>query len=288
MHVKYILWQNDYMLQSLDPLAMESGMNLEEPPHAKATLETVTQVRRWTDSLLTFQITRPRDYRFKPGQFSRLGLESDGSMIWRAYSVTSSPAQDYLEYVSVVVPGGAFTTMLTRIVVGAPIWIEKQEYGFMTVDRFQDGDVLWMLATGTGIGPYVSMLRDPEVWQKFRRIVLVHGVKYANELSYHEVLFDLKSHPPLADAAPAELHLIETSTRESEHSPGRLHGRITTLLDDGTLEKAARISINVESSRIMMCGNPAMIEDTRRILHGRGLRPCRRLLPGQFVTENYW
>jgi ferredoxin--NADP+ reductase len=267
---------------------MEKVMSSVSQAKDNATLETVIEVRRWTDTLLTFKTTRPRDYRFVPGQFARLGLAGDHDIIWRAYSVTSAPRDNHLEYYGVIVPGGSFTTILKDIAPGDKIWTEKQSYGFMTVDRFSDGDDLWMLATGTGIGPFISILRDPDVWQRYRNLVLVHGVRHADEFAYRDELLVLKDHPPATVPAPAALQLIQATTRETSMPAGRLNGRITTLLETGELEKKAGLAVTEAASRIMMCGNPAMIEDTRKILHQRGMRPCRRVLPGQFVTENYW
>lgn len=258
----------------------------------KATLETVTQVKRWTDNLLTFKTTRPKDYRFEAGQYARLGIFIDGQMVWRAYSLTSAPDDDFLEYYGVIVPGGMFTTELDKIKPGDSIWTEKQVYGFMTPGRFTDGSDLWMLATGTGIGPFISILRDPEIWGRFQRLVLVHCVRHANELAYGEELKLLKEHPPGGKDGAADLILIQSVTRDPDPTAGAqpdlLHGRITSLLENGELEKKAGLQISEEASRIMLCGNPSMIEDTRAILHHRGLRPVRRTLPGQFVTENYW
>ena len=250
-----------------------------------ATSETIISVRRWTDSLLTFQTTKPPGYSFTAGTYARLGLADERGMIWRAFSMTSAPADEFLEFYGVIVPGGLFTAQLNKISPGDTIWVEKQVYGFMTVDRFTDGDDLWLLSTGTGIGPYISMLRDPHVWSKFRNIILVHGVRHAAEFAYRDELAAL---PPATVAGmPAKLQVIRATTRDpatDEH----LHGRITTLLEEGQLEKKSGIAITEASSRIMMCGNPEMIEDMRRLLHQRGLRPVRRALPGQFVTENYW
>jgi ferredoxin--NADP+ reductase len=267
-------------------------MNIDTPAveraKQKATLETVTDFYRWTDGLFTFTTTKPAGYSFSAGQYARLGLGDDQDIIWRAYSMTSTPAADYLEFYGILVPGGLFTTKLKDLKPGDPIWVEKQSFGFMTPDRFTDGDDLWMLSTGTGIGPYISMLRDSCVWEKFRRLFLVHCVRHASEFAYRDELSRLQQHPPASVASPASLQLIQSTTREAATQPGQLHGRITALLDSGALEEAAGMPITEQASRIMLCGNPKMIEDTRKILHGRGLRPVRRLIPGQFVTENYW
>lgn len=259
-----------------------------EKARQKATQATVTDLYRWTDGLFTFTTTKPPGYSFTAGQYARLGLADGNDIIWRAYSMTSAPADDYLEFYGIIVPGGLFTSKLKDLKPGDPIWIEKQSYGFMTVDRFTDGEDLWMLATGTGIGPFISILRDPFVWGKFRRLFLVHCVRHAGELTYREQLERLQQRAPASTPSPASLQFIQSTTREAATQPGQLHGRITALLDNGALEEAAGIPITEQSSRIMLCGNPDMIEDTRKILHRRGLKPVRRLVPGQFVTENYW
>ncbi|MDB5769688.1 MAG: ferredoxin--NADP reductase [Burkholderia sp.] len=267
-------------------------MNADTPAVAraklKATRETVTVLHRWTGNAFTFTTTKPPGYSFTAGQYARLGLADDGDIIWRAYSMTSAPSDEFLEFYGILVPNGLFTGQLKQIKPGDPIWIEKQNHGFMTPDRFTDGEDLWMLATGTGVGPYISMLRDPYVWGKFRRLILVHGVRHANEFAYREDLEQLEQQPPASVASPASLQVIQATTREPATQPGQLHGRITALLDSGALEEAAGVAINEQTSRIMLCGNPDMIEDTRKVLHGRGLKPVRRLTPGQFVTENYW
>lgn len=252
----------------------------------KATLETVTSTHWWTDGLFSFKTTRNPDYRFAAGQYARLGLPSGDGMLWRAYSLVSAPHEDYVEYYGVLVPGGAFTSILKDIEPGATIWTDRQSFGFMTPERFVDGEDLWMLATGTGLGPFVSILRDQLVWKKFRRLVVVHCVKRAAEFGYREQLLDMTK--SACSSNDANLKIIQCVTREAPTEPGQLTGRITTLLNSGQLEQEADLPISVESSRIMLCGNPAMIEETRTILHQRGMRPCRRAVPGQFVTENYW
>lgn len=259
-----------------------------EPPADKATRETVTQIRHWTDKLFSFRTTRPQGYDFTPGQYARLGLADASGMLWRAYSIVSAPSEDYLEYYGVLVEGGAFTSMLKDIKPGDAVWTDRSRFGFMTVDRFADGEDFWMLATGTGLGPFISILRDPAVWTRFRKLILVHCVRHADEFSYADELRALQQKPPAG--ALAELRIVQSATRDAPDAghPERLHGRITTLLESGELERRAGAAMTVEASRVMLCGNPDMIEETRRILHLRGMRPCRRLLPGQFVTENYW
>jgi len=154
-------------------------------------------------------------------------------------------------------------------------------FGFMTESRFADGEDLWMLATGTGVGPFISILRDRALWQRWRHLVLVHCVRHPDELAYRDELAALA-----ASADGGRLRLLQLVTREATGS--HLHGRITTLLQNGELERAAGLPLNAEQSRVMLCGNPAMIEETRKLLHERGMKPVRRLNPGQFVTENYW
>ena len=257
------------------------------PANEKSTAQTVTGLRWWNDRLLSFTTTKPENYSFAAGQYARLGLADGDDTIWRAYSMTSAPGDAELEFYGILVPNGLFTSRLKEIKPGAQIRVEKQVYGFMTPDRFSDGEELWMLSTGTGIGPFISMLRDPYVWGKFRRLILVHCVRHADEFSYHDILHALRREPPVAGPA-AQLTVIESTTRDPSPDPARLQGRITALLENGMLEQKAGLPLTVEKSRVMLCGNPDMIEDTRHILHRRGMRPCRRVLPGQFVTENYW
>lgn len=251
----------------------------------KTSLEIVVSTHWWTDRLFTFRTTKPPGYVFAAGQYARLGLPDEHDVIWRAYSMTSAPADPELEFYGIVVPGGRFTSQVKDLHAGSKILVEKQSYGFLTPDRFMDGEDLWMLATGTGIGPFISMLRDPHVWERFRRMFLVHCVRHADEFAYVDELDELAA---LAGerGANAALRVLRSTTREQH--PAHLHGRITTLLESGELERTAGAILSEESSRLMLCGNPEMIEDTRRLLHARGLRPVRRALPGQFLTENYW
>ncbi|GIZ51580.1 ferredoxin--NADP reductase [Noviherbaspirillum aridicola] len=257
-------------------------MLTEQRISEKASTETVTGLKWWNDRLLSFTTTRAPEYSFAAGQYARLGLRDETGIIWRAYSMVSAPAENSLEFYGVIVPGGLFTSRLKRIQPGAEVLVERQPYGFMTVDRFEDGEDLWLLSTGTGVGPYISILREGTAWRRFRNLVLVHGVRQADEFVYHDELERMRQAPP----GPARLQVVRAVTRDQ--APGALQGRITTLLADGELERATGLTVDASRSRLMMCGNPEMIEDMRGILHGRGLRPQRRLAPGQFVTENYW
>lgn len=245
--------------------------------------QTLLSRHDWTDSLLSFTITRPPEYQFVAGQYSRLGLrDAHGQLLWRAFSVVSSPAENALEYYGVIVPGGLFTTRLNALRVGEEIALDNQVFGFMTADRFTDGETLWLMATGTGLGPYISMLRDGAVWEEFSRVIVVHGARHAADLSYTDEL------RALANASPGPLVLVQAVTRDSGVAPGVLSGRLTELLKSGALEATAGIPLDPATSRVMLCGNPQMIDDMRGLLHERGMRPVRRATPGQFITENYW
>jgi len=255
----------------------------------KATCERLLSVHRWTDKLLSFRTTRPAGYRFTAGQFARLGLEIDGEIVSRAYSITSAEDADVLEYYAIIVPGGQFTTRLDAMQPGDPVWVEKLSYGFMTADRFTDGRQLWMLATGTGLGPYVSILQQPEVWRRFDDLVVVHGVRQREELTYVEQ-FEALRRQAGEQGLPARLHTLRCVTREPALPPGEglLTGRITTLLRDGLLEQAAGLPMSPEHTRVMACGNPEMVTEVRELLRERGMTPLRRTGGGQFVTEDYW
>ncbi len=255
----------------------------------KASCERLLSVHRWTDKLLSFRTTRPAGYRFSAGQFARLGLEIDGEIVSRAYSITSAEEADELEYYAIIVPGGQFTTRLDALRPGDPVWVEKLSYGFMTADRFTDGSQLWMLATGTGLGPYIAILQQPDVWRRFKDLVVVHGVRQREELTYIEQFEAMRQHAR-QQGWPARLHLLRCVTRESSLPPDEalLAGRITTLLRDGVLEQATGLPMSLEQTRVMACGNPDMVTELRDLLRQRGMTPLRRTGGGQFVTEDYW
>lgn len=252
----------------------------------KYTRQTLLEVRPLTSSLFTLRTTRDAGFRFRAGQFARLGVtKADGSMVWRAYSMVSSPFDEFLEFFSIVVPGGEFTSELSRLEVGDNLLVDRQAFGYLTLDRFVDGRDLWLLSTGTGIAPFLSILQDFEVWEKFERIILVYSVREARELAYQQLLAELPQREYLAEFVH-KLQFISTVTREQH--PGSLNGRITQLIENGELERAAGVELTPEHSRVMLCGNPQMIDDTRALLKQRGMNLSLSRRPGQVAVETYW
>ena len=254
---------------------------------ARYTTESVTWIHRWAPHLFSFRITRPDSFRFTPGQFGRLGLahiDRADQLVWRAYSMASARDADYLEFYSILVPGGEFSIPLARLDVGSTILVDRSVYGFLTADRFEHGKDLWMLATGTGLAPFVAMLGDERVWHDYENLVVVHSVRETHELAYRKEIEALRDAPAFAGA---KLHYIPTLTREY-NSAGMLDGRITTRVADGLLEARVGIAIEPLRARALICGNPGMVAETRKLLSARGFAPSRRASPGQFVVENYW
>ena len=252
----------------------------------KYTRQTLSSIQVWSPSLFSLRCTRDAGFRFRAGQFARLGVEkADGSVVWRAYSMASAPHDEFLEFFSIVVPGGEFTSELSRLKVGDSLLVEKQALGFLTLDRFADGRDLWLLASGTGLAPFLSILQGLEVWQRFQRVVLVYSARTASELAYQPLIHGLMQQEHLQEYADRFTYL-PLVTREQV--PGCLHGRITTLLDSGELERAAGLSLEPEHSRLMICGNPQMIDDTRALLKQRDLQLSLTRRPGQVAVENYW
>lgn len=252
----------------------------------KFTTERIVHIRRWTPGLFSFRTTRHRGFRFVPGQFARLGLRTaDGGTVWRAYSMVSAPYDEHLEFFSIVVPGGEFTSRLERLAVGDEILIDKTSFGFLTTDRFRPGQDLWLLATGTGLAPFLSILQDPANWRDYQRIVLVHSVRTGAELTYRDELAALHEHPLVGEHAD-KLIYVPVVTRE--RVVGALAQRIPALIASGELEARAGVRLDHEASRIMICGNPQMVRDTRTLLKARGFTLSRREQPGQLAIENAW
>jgi ferredoxin/flavodoxin---NADP+ reductase len=253
----------------------------------KYTTETITSVRPWTDNLFSFRTTRDRGYRFVPGQFARIGVPgaAEGSTVWRAYSIASAAHDEHLEFFSVVVPGGAFTSRLSKLKEGDQLLVERKSYGFLTTDRFVQGKDLWMLATGTGLAPFLSILHDFETWENYDNLILVQSVRTQPELAYEDLITSFDKSEYYAEFAH-KLRYARIVTREPV--PNTLRDRVTKLLQNGVLEENLGIKLDHDRSRIMLCGNPEMVEDSRKILIDRGFRLSRRGEPGHLAVENYW
>ncbi|WP_110970988.1 ferredoxin--NADP reductase [Pseudomonas huaxiensis] len=252
----------------------------------KYTRQTLLDVQPLTPSLFSLRTTRDSGFRFRAGQFARLGVtKADGSVVWRAYSMVSSPFDEHLDFYSIVVPGGEFTSELSRLREGDELLIDRQAFGYLTLDRFVDGRDLWLLATGTGVAPFLSILQDFEAWERFDSIKLVYSVRESCELAYQSLIAGLEQREYLAEYA-GKLQFIPVVTREQH--PGALNGRITTLIENGELERAAGLELTPEHSRVMLCGNPQMIDDTRQVLKARGMNLSLSRRPGQVAVETYW
>lgn len=265
-----------------------------ELPAHKFTRQAITWIKPWTDHLFSFRITRDAGYRFKPGQFARLGVfRNDGAKgpryVWRAYSIVSADYDEFLEFYSIVVPGGEFTAQLARLREGDEILIEKLNYGFLTQDRFEGGKDLWLLSSGTGIAPFISILYDLGAWEQYERLILVHSVRNANELAYRDTVESFRTHEVFGEELAADPHkLVYVPVVTREPHDGALQARIPALLGSGALEARAGVKLDHQRSRIMICGNPKMVDDIRHHLQNGGYRVSRRGEPGHMAVENYW
>lgn len=249
----------------------------------KFSLEKVLSVYRWTENLFSFTMTRPAHFKFTAGQFARIGLMVDGELVVRAYSVVSSPFDETLEFFSIVVPDGAFTSNLQHLKVGDELYLEKIPYGYLTLARYQKPlpQDLWLLATGTGLAPFLSMLQDFETWQKYQQINLVYSVRTSAELAYVERIQEIAD---MFGEGHTGFKFVPIITREPAAS---LHERLPMLIANRKLEQLIGASFNPASSHIMLCGNPDMVEDTKEALKLRGLTMNRRG-EGNIAVENYW
>lgn len=252
----------------------------------KFTRERLLEVRTWSPTLFSLRCTRASGFRFTAGQWARLGVrKADGSVVWRAYSIVSAPHDEYLEFFSIVVPGGEFTSELSRLAVGDELLVERKPYGFLTLDRFADGRDLWLLGSGTGLAPFLSILQGLEVWQRFERILLVYSVRTRSELAYQSLIAQLPEQAHV-EGLGHKLHYLPLVTREA--LAGQLQGRITTLIENGALQERLGVELSPEHSRVMLCGNPQMVVDGLALLKQRGMALSLSRKPGQLAVENYW
>lgn len=259
------------------------------------TRQTITRVHFWVPGkLLSLHTTRDPAYQFTAGQFARLGLPAADDpqgppTLWRAYSMVNGPHQEGLEFYSIVVPDGEFSPLLATLQPGDALYVDKTPVGFLTLDRFAPGGNLWLLATGTGLSAYLSMLQDSNIWENFERIIVVHGVRQCEEFAYGEALQAWSRQGPPASVHPApvaRLSYLPIPTREA--LPGMPQARLTQLIEDGRLEQLADCPLDPAHSKIMLCGNPEMVTQARGLLQARGFAAGRRGNTGTLAVENYW
>lgn len=247
------------------------------------TRETVTSVHHWNETLFSFTTTRDQVLRFKSGHFVMIGLEVEGKPLLRAYSLVSAPYDDHLEFYSIKVPNGPLTSRLQHIRVGDTILVGKKPTGTLVLNTLQPGKRLYLLATGTGLAPFISIVRDPETYERFEQIVLVHGVRYRSELGYADYLRnELPKHELVGEEAQKQLLYYPTVTREEfEHQ-----GRIPQLLANGTISKDLDIpQFNPETDRAMLCGSPSMLAELTTQLESMGFVEGSSHDPKQFTIE---
>jgi ferredoxin/flavodoxin---NADP+ reductase len=245
--------------------------------------EEVTTVHHWTDSLFSFTTTRNSGFRFQSGQFAMIGLEVAGRPLMRAYSLASANHEEHLEFFSIKVPDGPLTSRLQHLKVGDRILVNGKPTGTLVLGNLMPGRNLYLMATGTGLAPFLSIIKDPETYERYDKVVLVHGCRQVAELAYDRLITqDLPRHEYLGELVAEKLIYYPTVTREPFRNRGRLTDLIisNTLFDDIGLEPLA-----AAHDRVMMCGSPTMLRDLVTIVRGLGFEEGNSSEPGQYVIE---
>ncbi|MFQ0830033.1 ferredoxin--NADP(+) reductase [Serratia fonticola] len=240
----------------------------------------VTGVQHWTDGLFSITVNAPID-SFTAGQFAKLSLEIGGERVQRAYSYVNAPSDPNLEFYLVTVPEGKLSPSLHQLQPGAEVMVTKEAAGFFVLEEVPDCDTLWMLATGTAIGPYLSILQEGKDLERFNNLVLVHAARFARDLSYLPLMQQLQQR------FNGKLRIQTVVSREE--MAGSLTGRVPALLEDGRLEAAVGLTLDAETSHVMLCGNPQMVRDTQQTLKEKyQMRKHLRRKPGHITSEHYW
>ena len=246
--------------------------------------ETVLSVHHWTDRLFSFTTTRDTALRFSNGHFTMIGLRTpEGKPLLRAYSIVSANYEDHLEFLSIKVQDGPLTSKLQHIQVGDKIIVGRKPTGTLLIDYLVPGKRLYMLSTGTGMAPFMSVLRDPDTYNKFEQVILVHGVRQVDELAYRDMLTkQLPEHEFLGEMVKEQFKYYPTVTRETFEN----QGRITDLIESGQLcTDLGFPALNPAEDRIMICGSPGLLKDLRHMLEARGFVEGNTTKPGDFVVE---
>jgi ferredoxin--NADP+ reductase len=264
---------------------MSDAATLAAPPKARNAfyVERVTWVRHWTQSLFSLRTTRDPGFRFVSGQFVMLGLEVDGKPLLRAYSIASAAWADELEFYSIKVPDGPLTSRLMGIQEGDEILIGKKPTGTLILDGLKPGRNLYLLGTGTGLAPFLSLVREPEVYERFEKVIVTHTVREVADLNYREFLsHDLPNDPDLGEMVAPKLIYYPTVTRE----PFVTQGRITDLIRSGKLFADIGLpDLDPARDRLMLCGGPSVLADLKTLLIERGYQEGSVASPGDFVLE---
>jgi ferredoxin/flavodoxin---NADP+ reductase len=246
--------------------------------------EQVLKVHHWTDTQFTFTTTRDSGLRFENGQFVMVGLHVDSRPLLRAYSIASANHEEHLEFLSIKVPDGPLTSRLQHIREGDQVLVSRKPTGTLVLHDLKPGKRLYLLSTGTGAAPFMSVIKDPEVYERFEHVVLVHGVRWIRESAVVGNLIEkVKQHEFLGEAAREKLHYYPTVTRE----PYRNRGRLTELIESGRLFRDLHLPpIDSQTDRVMVCGSPAMLADTQALLDSRGFKVSPHIgEPGDYVIE---
>ena len=245
--------------------------------------ESVLSVHHWTDTLFSFTTTRDPSFRFRNGEFTMIGLKVGEKPLLRAYSVASANYEDRLEFFSIKVPDGPLTSRLQHLAEGDSVLVGRKPTGTLLLDNLREGRNLFLLGAGTGLAPYLSLVKDHETYERFERVVVVHGCRWRRELAYGDYLSnDLPNDEFVGEYARRQLVYYPTVTRE----PFRNHGRISLLLTSGKLTDDLGLpAIDHATDRFMLCGSPAMLSDLRTILEARDLEEGNHGAPGDFVIE---
>lgn len=240
---------------------------------------TVVDNRHWTEQLYSLRV-RAEIEPFVADQFTRLALDLDGERVARPYSYVNAPHEQTLEFYSIVVPGGPLSGRLARLTSGDRVYVAPRASGLLTLDQIGDAESLWLLATGTGLGPFLSILKSGAAWARFARIVLAHAVRHGAELAYRDRI------EALLAARPQQLSYVPFVSRE--RCAFALPGRIPAAIESGALETRCGSRLAPGVAQVMICGNPRMVSDTTATLEARGLRLNKRREPGEISVENYW
>ena len=245
--------------------------------------ETVLSVHHWTDNLFSFTTTRDSSFRFRNGEFTMIGLKVGEKPLLRAYSVASANYEDHLEFFSIKVPDGPLTSRLQHLKEGDEIVVGRKATGTLVIDNLRNGRNLYLVGTGTGLAPFLSVIKDPETYDRFERVVLLHGCRHVAELAYGEMI---NEHLPMDDLIGElvrnQLIYYPTVTRD----PFRNRGRITDLITSGKLFSDAGLApLEATHDRVMICGSPALLQDTRTLLLDKGFTEGNHGEPGEFVIE---